>query len=287
MKKQNHSNPPKSFIKWAGGKRQLLPEILPRVPAFSGSYYEPFLGGGALLFALQPKRAVLNDLNSQLIDLYLTVKYEAETLIERLEELQSMHMQDEDKAGFYKSIANQDRAVGGVWKLGTIDRAARFIYLNKTGFNGLYRVNKAGFYNVPYGKRDKPQICDYAAIRAACEYLRNNQTQFKNESFFTACADAGAGDFVYLDPPYDPVSKTANFATYQAGGFSKDDQRMVLELCEDLTRRGAAWMVSNNDTPFIRDLFSGYNIEIVKARRNINCNGSGRGAVDEVLIRNY
>lgn len=260
------------ILKWAGGKRQLLPEILPRLPAKIETYYEPFIGGGAVFFALASenrfKRAVIADLNTDLINLYAVVQGCVADLIRALGTMS--HSEDD----FYRVRKSEPTD--------PIERAARFVYLNRTCFNGLYRVNKSGKFNVPFGRYKNPTICDEAGLRAASEALAG--VELINGDFGPTVAEARRGDAVYFDPPYLPVSASSNFAAYQADGFGVADTKRLASLCRRLEANGVAFALSNSDTPATRDVFAGLNVETIAARRNINSKGDKRGQVNEILV---
>ena len=272
------------FLKWAGGKRQLLREIRRHVPPEFGTYFEPFVGAGAVLFDLQPPRAIINDANEELINCYRVVKTNPEELIR----LADKHERCDSAEYFYK-LRSLDRDPG-LKALPDAVRAARVIYLNKTGYNGLYRVNRQGYFNVPYRHHVKtPQVVDPEVIRAVSRYLNGARVEIRSGDYAAAVADARAGDFVYLDPPYDPVSQTSSFTSYAAGGFGEEEQRALRRLCDDLTERGCRVLLSNSDTDFVRGLFRNrqrYTLREVRARRNINSKGARRGEVGELLIFN-
>lgn len=272
------------FLKWAGGKRQLLREIRKYVPREYQTYFEPFVGAGAVLFDLQPPRAVINDANEELINCYQVIRDNPEELIK----LAERHRREDSEKHFYE-VRELDR-VPGLDALPEVERAARVIYLNKAGFNGLYRVNKQGHFNVPYRRHKKPpQIVVREVIRAVSSYLNGARVEIKSGDFKDAVASAAEGDFVYFDPPYDPVSQSASFTGYAKGGFGEDEQQSLKRLCDELTRRGCRVLVSNSATDFMRDLFGNrrrYTVVEVKARRNINSVGARRGAVGELLIYN-
>lgn len=269
------------FLKWAGGKRQLLPELLARRPKKLGTYYEPFLGGGAVLLALQPARAIVNDTNGELINCYEVVRDSVEDLIALLQEHKARNSED-----YYYEIRDWDRD-DSYSERPAIARAARIIYLNKTCYNGLFRVNSQGQFNVPFGRYAAPSIVDDGVLRAVSRYLSTNDVQFRTVDFASATHDAQAGDFIYVDPPYDPVSSTASFTGYDVNGFGKDEQRRLKEHIDELTMRGCKVMLSNAYTPFIRDLYQEYDCLKVAATRAINSNGKGRGRVDEIVVMNY
>ncbi|MDR1287914.1 MAG: DNA adenine methylase [Treponema sp.] len=274
----------KPYLKWAGGKRQLLSEIKKHVPPdIDGyTYYEPFLGAGAVFFALQPKRAVINDSNTQLMLTCTVIKEHAGELIARLKE-----HQDKNSAAYYYEIRNLDRNREQFSALGGVEKAARLVFLNKTCYNGLYRVNSRGFFNVPRGTYKNPSICEEAALWQISAYLNANSVTILNADFAEAVRDAGAGSFVYFDPPYHSPGRTG-FTSYQADGFGEEEHRRLRDLMAALTERGAKCLQSNADTEFIRSLYGPdlFDIIPVHAKRFINSDSSGRGAAGEVLIKN-
>jgi len=280
-------NKPKPFVKWVGGKRQLLgqfrsmglyppQEFNPTV----NTYFEPFVGGGAMFFDLLPLKASINDINSELVVTYTTIRDNAENLISEL---------NSGKYIYDKDVFLNIRA----WELegvSEIKRAARFIYLNRTAFNGMYRVNKSGKFNVPFGRYSNPQICDENNIRRVAEVLKN--TKVSNTSYKYILDEAKKGDFVYFDPPYYPVSKTSSFTTYSNDVFLEKEQEELKDVFIELHNRGCFVMLSNSDTPFIEKSFSKYSkdgvvINRVSANRAINSNASKRGKVFEILVANF
>lgn len=269
------------FIKWVGGKRRLLPELRARLPKVIDDYHEPFLGGGALFFDLTPRNAYLSDTNKQLIKTYRAVRDNVEYVISLLDELSSTHNRNKyyDIRKWYNKWCNDDESIAGKF-------AAAFIYLNKTCFNGLYRVNKKGAFNVPIGRYTNPKILDADALRTASKTL--NRAYLSVSSFEYAIAErACSQSFFYLDPPYVPVSDTANFTAYAKTGFSQEDQRELANKLLHLDGMGAKFMLSNSDTPFTRQLYKKYNVETVQVGRGINSDPSKRGAVSELIVRNY
>lgn len=270
----------KPLLKWVGGKRQLLPEIHAALPAegFDG-YFEPFLGGGAVLFSLTPHKATVNDLNTELINVYETVRDDVAGLIELLQ----TYPNEED---FFYEMRSKDRDSSFAHMTRT-ERAARTVYLNKTCYNGLYRVNNAGQFNSPFGRYANPAICDEETLRAVSEYLNSNKVSFNTGDYAAILKDAKEGDFVYFDPPYDPVNPTSNFTGYQSGGFGREDQLRLKGVCDELDAAGVKFLLSNSATDFIQEIYSEYEISIVGATRAINSVASKRGKVDEVLVRNY
>lgn len=267
-------------LKWVGGKRQLLDRLTPLFPKTYTNYCEPFIGGGAVLFSLQPKNAVINDINSELIGVYNTIKNNVDALIERLTEFENT------KDCFY-DVRSWDRDADIYNQLTDIDKAARVIFLNKTCYNGLYRVNSAGEFNTPFGRYKNPNIVNESTLRAVNEYFNTANVKILNGSYLNAVKGLPKGSFVYLDPPYDPISVTANFTGYNAGGFSQADQIELRDCCRQLDAEGIKFMLSNSATEFIQDIYQDFNITIVPAKRAINSIGSKRGFVDEVVVRNY
>lgn len=268
------------IVKWVGGKRQLLDDIIPLLPKDFTTYCEPFLGGGAVLFAVQPANAIVNDLNADLISVYETVRDDVEALI------MSLKQHENTKTYFYK-IRNLDRNPEQYQALSKTEKASRLLYLNKTCFNGLFRVNQSGQLNTSYGYYKHPEIVNEAGLRAASRFLNENKIQFYSGDFAQVLEQCQEGSFVYLDPPYDPVSSTANFTSYNKNGFDRNQQIRLKECCDALTNRKVKFMLSNSATDFIKGLYSAYDIATVKAKRAVNANAAGRGAVEEVIIRNY
>jgi DNA adenine methylase len=262
-------------VKWVGGKSKLLPELLARMPRTFARYYEPFAGGAALFFRLAPRRAVLADRNSDLVGLYRAVAREPRAVITALQGHRTAH----DEAHYYATRArwnDRDRE----WT--PAERAAAFVYLNKTCFNGLWRVNRAGAFNVPIGRYADPPICVPETLLAAHDVLV--RAKLRCADYRTAVDDARAGDFVYFDPPYDPVTTTANFTSYTADAFGPDDQHELADTARRLVARGCSVMLSNSDTAFVRSLYRGFRVERVKCVRAINSNAAKRGEVDELVI---
>lgn len=267
-------------VKWVGGKRQLLNEITPLLPKKITSYCEPFLGGGAVLFSIQPSKAIVNDLNGDLIVVYETIRDDVEALIVDLK-------RHENTSEYFYAIRDIDRDKEAYQAMSKVERASRLIYLNKTCFNGLFRVNSSGEFNSPFGHYKNPNIVNEPVLRAVNKYFASSNITFCNEDFATTLDKVGKGGFVYLDPPYDPVSDTASFTGYNKGGFDRGEQIRLKQCCDDLTRRGVKFMLSNSATNFIKELYKDYNVSVVQAKRAINSDASKRGAIEEVLIRNY
>ena len=267
-------------VKWVGGKRQLLDRLMPLFPESYATYCEPFIGGGAVLFALQPKKAIINDINSELIGVYRAIKDDVDVLIKRLAQFENT------KECFY-DVRSWDRNAELYNQLTDIDKAARVIFLNKTCYNGLYRVNSAGEFNTPFGRYKNPNIVNESTLRAVHEYFNTADVTILNTSYSEAVQGLPEDSFVYLDPPYDPISVTASFTGYNAGGFSREDQIALRDCCRRLDAAGIKFMLSNSATEFIQDIYSDFKITIVPAKRAINSVGSKRGCVDEVVVRNY
>lgn len=258
------------FLKWVGGKTQLLPEILARFPERFGRYFEPFLGGGAVFFALAPERAVLTDVNARLIATYQAIRDELPAVVAAL------HQHRAERDHYYRVRALDPDT------LRAPQAAARMLFLNRTCFNGLYRVNRRGEFNVPFGDYRNPTLCDESNLRAVA--LRLSGADLRVASVFDVAQEARRGDLVYLDPPYDPVSPTASFTAYTAAGFGRAEQERLATLFRALARRGVHVVLSNSDTPFIRELYRDFCVEQVFARRAINRRAEGRGPVPELLI---
>jgi DNA adenine methylase len=268
------------FLKWAGGKRQLLPEILENhLPKKYNFYYEPFVGGGAVFFSLQRKKAVINDSNPELINCYKVIQDSLDDLIDELQ-------QHKNEESYYYSIRDWDRLASYHQKT-PVERASRIIYLNKTCYNGLFRVNSQGQFNVPFGRYKNPDFLNVAVLKAVNKYLNKNQITILNNDFEKACMKAKKGDFLYFDPPYDPISDTASFTGYDINGFNKSEQIRLKETFDDLTQRGCYILLSNSYTNFICDLYKDYNQFKISAIRAINSNVRRRGKIDEILVRNY
>lgn len=265
-------------IKYVGGKTRLLPELLARLPATYGRYYEPFCGGAALFFKLAPTRAVLGDMNPELMNLYRVLAHgDVETLIMFLRWHDEYHRKD--PKGHYYLVRNE-------WNSSTtwsdLQRAAAFVYLNKTCFNGLWRVNADGGFNVPMGAYKNPTICNPDALRAAARALKH--VELRQGHFEQTTRDAVAGDLVYFDPPYVPLTATSSFTSYTADGFDMHDQRALADHARELAERGVHVVLSNSDTPLVRELYAGFQLDVVQCGRAINSNASKRGAISELII---
>ena len=264
----------KPVLKWAGGKTRLLTEILDRLPAKIDTYYEPFVGGGAVFFALAGqgrfRRAVLADQNPDLIEVYRALQKEGEEVIRALREYKDYN----DEQSYYQIRAQAPR--------GRARRAARFIYLNKTGYNGLYRVNRSGSFNVPFGRYKNPKILDEPALRAASAALEG--ARLRCADFEHVVCNAAPGDAVYFDPPYLPLSKTANFTAFGRQPFELPAHKRLARVFTESAGRGVHTLLSNSSTDVARGLYAGHTIDTVQGRRSISCKGHSRGPVDEILV---
>lgn len=273
----------KPVLKWVGGKRQLLDDIRAYVPSKCSTYVEPFVGGGAVLFDLQPKKAIINDYNYELINVYNTIRDNPDTLISTLK----IH-ELRNNSAYYYNIRALDREPS-YNQLSSVEKAARIIYLNKTCYNGLYRVNTAGQFNTPYGKYKSPLIVDEITIKAMSHYLNSANIRMMSGDYKLALKGLRKGSFVYLDPPYMPISSSASFTGYTEGGFDYSKQTELRDQCILLDRKGISFLQSNSDCKEIRELYGnieGISIVTVKAKRNINRDGNKRGEINEVLIYN-
>lgn len=270
------------FLKWAGGKRQLMPVIKKYIPQKYTQYYEPFVGAGAVLFSLQPAKTVINDTNKELMNCYNVIRDNPEGLLELCKEHEKKNSKD-----YYYTLRSQDRH--STFKtLSSVKRAARLIYLNKTCFNGLFRVNSKGQFNVPYGNPINPLIADPVVIRAVSNFLNQRSVRICEGDFADSVSTAKKGAFVYFDPPYHPISDTSSFTGYSINGFGEREQERLKLVCDKLSDRGCHVLVSNSNAPFIHELYSDSRYEIVEIRasRAINAVGSKRGKIQELLIHN-
>jgi len=275
---------PKPFLKWVGGKGQLLDQLLPLFPSsLEGAYFEPFFGGGAAFFAMAPVTGQINDINKALMAAYINVRDAVDEVIEQVRELESEYLAldaEGRQTYFYdrRTEYNQEH-------YSTIRKTAHLIFLNKTCFNGLYRENRKGNFNVPHGRYANPTICDEVTLRATSGALK--YVKITSGSFEDAVRDAKEGDFVYFDPPYHPLNPTSNFTSYSVDDFTEEDQRKLKDVFDDLTKRGVKVALSNSDSEFINELYAEYRIVKVLAGRSINSVGSKRGKITEVLVLNY
>ncbi|EJO7700311.1 adenine-specific dna methyltransferase [Carnobacterium maltaromaticum] len=282
--KKNKNPLVKPFLKWAGGKRQLLPTIRDYYPEEFNKYLEPFVGAGAVFMDLQHKNVVINDFNEELINAYVSIRDDVEGLIEFLKK----HEINNSKEYFYE-VREYDRN-GTVGKMGATERASRLIYLNKTCFNGLFRVNSSGEFNVPFGNYKNPNIADETTLRAVSKYLNKNNVSIINGDYKEAVKKARKGDFLYFDPPYAPItSDRQSFVGYTLNGFGEKEQEELRDVFVKLDKMGCYVMLSNSSVPLIHELYNDYKdtTVVLGATRMINSNASKRGKVDEVLVMNY
>lgn len=267
----------KPVIKWVGGKRQLINELKSFLPKKYNRYFEPFIGGGALFFSLKHKNSFISDYNHELTNLYTIIKEQPTKLIEDLKK----HKNTEE---YYYNMRALDRDAKRYKRISAIKKASRFIYLNKTGFNGLYRVNKSGQHNVPYGKYKNPKWIDEENILECSKLLAD--TEIQTGDFEIIKEHIQKGDLIYFDPPYVPLNKTS-FTSYTHNGFDNDMQIRLKNLCDYINSIGAYFMLSNSYTDYILDLYKDYNIQTVMANRAVNCKATGRGKIKEVVVLNY
>lgn len=265
------------IVKWVGGKRQLMFELLKNMPENYNRYFEPFIGGGALFFELQPDNAYISDMNEELINLYQVVRDNVDKLITDLKKHDIskeyfMEIRNIDRTEEYKNWSN-------------VKKASRFIYLNRTCFNGMYRVNSKGEFNVPFGHYKNPRILDENNLINCSNLLQ--KTEIKHADFSEILTKVQKGDFVYFDPPYVPLSETSSFTSYTKDGFDIDMQFKLRDVCDELDSMGVKFLLSNSDTKLVNELYENYNIKKVFASRQINANADGRGKITEVLVRNY
>jgi DNA adenine methylase len=273
------------FLKWAGGKSSMIEQykgFFPREKV--NTYFEPFLGSGAVFFHLRAldiaRQYCLSDINEELINAYRVLRDRPDELITFLAYHEAEHGEEH-----YYAVRDADRMDGWPQSGEIVARAARMIYLNKTCYNGLWRVNSKGQFNVPMGRYENPAICDEERLRAASAALQG--VSITVATIGEAMRDAGAGDFVYFDPPYVPLNETSDFTAYYEGGFGAEDQHELAMIFKDLDRRRCLLMLSNSETPFVRDLYADYRIETVQSQRRINSNAEKRGPIDEVVVLNF
>lgn len=269
------------FTKWTGGKRQLLPVIKSLMPDNYNSYFEPFIGGGAVFFELIPKKAIINDFNSELINCYRQIKDNPQKLIELL----TKHQENNSKE-YYLELRAVDRD-NRINKMTDVERAARIMYMLRVNFNGLYRVNSKNQFNVPYGRYKNPKIVDSELILSISQYLNKNNIEILTGDFEKAVEDVGAGDFVYFDPPYIPLSETSAFTSYTHEGFSYEEQVRLRDVFRKLNKKGAYVMLSNSSSPLVEELYKGFNIHKVEAIRTNGAKASSRGKISEFIVTNY
>ena len=272
----------KPFVKWAGGKRQIIDKLKMYAPDEFNTYYEPFVGGGALLFELSPKKAVINDYNEELMNVFNCIKDETKfnKMCKELNHHEANHCEE-----YYYEIRNKDRDKIKFKRMPDYKRGARTIYLNKACFNGLYRVNSKNEFNVPFNKKSKVNTYDGQNLSIIHSYLNFNDVTILNIDFEESVKDAKKGDFIYFDPPYD--SETSTFNSYTENGFGKEEQIRLAKVYKELADKGCYVMLSNHNTSLVKELYKDFNIHLIEAKRNINSNGKKRGKVEEVIITNY
>ena len=269
------------FVKWAGGKKQLLDRLESRMPATYERYYEPFIGGGALFLDVQPELAIINDTNEQLLNVYRQLKLDAEAVIN------AVNVLDADSCDTARYLATREKYNAKI-KAHELDAecAALMIWINKHCFNGLYRVNSKGLFNVPYNNKATGVSIDATNLRNIGLYLQSRDIEIRQGDFEDACMDVAPGDFVYFDSPYVPISETANFTDYTKDGFSLEDHKRLAALYRKLAAQGTKVMLSNHNVPLVHELYIGFTIEEVDVRRAINRNAAKRSG-KEVIITNY
>ena len=274
---------PKPFIKWVGGKRQLLEQLHGYIPDDFNEhkYLEPFVGGGALFFYLMPEDAILIDNNPDLINCYEVIQSDVESFIKEL----NKHSEHKLEKKYFYQVRKLDRQPEIYSEMSDVEKAGRIIFLNKTCYNGLYRVNKKNQFNTPFGRYKNPTVCDEENLRAV-HLLLQNVTILKSD-FETVLDYAKADDFIYFDSPYDPLSNTANFTSYTKDDFGRESQKRLAETYKELDERGCKVLLSNSNTEFIKDLYAEFTIEYVKASRAINSDASKRGKIKEIIVRNF
>lgn len=270
------------FLKWAGGKSQILDELVKRFPKKFNRYFEPFVGAGTVFFYIKKfnkvEKCFISDINEELINVFKVVKKRPNELIDELK----IHKENyqKDKKNYYYHVRKMKPI-----DLSDVENAARFIFLNKTCWNGLYRVNSKGKFNVPMGGYKNPRIFDIKEIKQASHLLRN--VSIRKSDFSSVLKSAKDGDFIYFDPPYQPISKTSSFTSYTKNAFDEEDQKKLAEVFQKLAKKGCLVMLSNSDSELIRKLYKYFKIHVVKARRIINCQGDKRGPINELVITNY
>jgi len=281
--KENNIKKAKPFLKWVGGKGQLLQQLESLFPKKYNAYFEPFVGGGAVFFSINPRKAHINDINETLVNTYTHIKDDVEKLIKALRKLEKeFHdLEEAPRKDFYYSIREKYNSLPH----SDFKRSLYFLFLNKTAFNGVYRENSKGGFNVPIGSYKNPKIVDEDNLRTVSKALSN--AKITCHPFSVAVKNAKAGDFVYFDPPYHPLSETSSFTSYSKDSFSKDDQIMLRDLFVELDKRGVYVMLSNSSAPFIQEIYSNYRQIPVFANRMINSKADKRGKISEVVIVNY
>jgi len=283
MKRKLNTTKATPFLKWVGGKTQLLPELRKFYPKSYGTYFEPFVGGGAVFFDLKPKKSVLNDINKTLIRCYEDVKKRPEQVIKTLHDLEIKYKNENDDGR--KDLYYEIRAKFNQLPSDSFEKGILLMFLNKTCFNGMYRENSEGGFNVPFGSYKNPTLLDESNVRAASQLLRG--ASLLSVDFNQAVAKAKKGDFIYFDPPYYPLNHTSKFTHYNGNGFHEHEQKKLRDLFADLNKKGCKVMLSNSFTPFIKNLYKDFYKHEVWASRAINCKATGRGKIREYVIVNY
>lgn len=271
----------KPFTKWTGGKRQLLPVLKENIPDNFGTYFEPFIGGGALFFNELPEKAVINDANTQLIQAYEQIRDNVEELLGYLEVHQIKNTKE-----YYYDLRVMDRD-GRLEKLSKVEQAARLIYMLRVDFNGLYRVNSKNQFNVPYGRYSNPKIADNSLLHEISEYLNTNDITISNSDFEISIEKCETGDFVYFDPPYVPLNDTRSFTSYTQDGFTLEDQTRLRDNFKRLTDRGVKCLLSNSNTDVVKELYKDFNVQIIDSTHIIAAKSASRNKISEVLIKNF
>lgn len=271
----------KPFTKWTGGKRQLLPIIKQHLPREYRNYYEPFVGGGAVLFDLQPTCAVINDFNAELINCYQQIKDNPAALIQLL-----MAHQINNSKEYYLEIRSADRD-GRIFEMSDVEKAARIMYMLRVDFNGLYRVNSKNQFNVPYGNHKNPTIVDETLIMDISRYLNEQEITIMQGDFQKAVESVEKGDFVYFDPPYIPLNETSSFTSYTHEGFGYEEQVRLRDVMVELTKRGAYVLLSNSSSPLAIELYQDFTVEMVEVNRMNGASATSRKVVKEILVKNY
>lgn len=281
---QLKTKPPKPFLKWVGGKARLAPQLHALMPAGYKNFHEPFAGGAALFFYAGPKQAVLNDINPALMGAFKNIKDKPDELIDCLQAKQAAYYAqgEEERRVFYYQMRNEFNAIKSP---ASLQKSCLLIFLNKTCYNGMYRENSKGGFNVPFGNYKQPNICDAETILADSRALQN--VALTSEPFEDIVKTAKKGDFVYFDPPYHPLTKTSSFTSYSESGFNESDQVRLKDIFDALHKKGCYVMLSNSSTSFIKDIYANYRQETVMAARAINSKAAGRGKIEELVILNY
>lgn len=283
----NRNTSAQPVIKWVGGKRQLQNKIVPNLTKIlteKNTYFEPFLGGGAIFFGLQPNNAVLSDINTGLINLYECLRDELQIFVDKKIELENSYnkLDADEQEEFYYKIRNEYNEKN---RMG-IEQAINFLFLNKAGFNGIYRENKSGGFNVPFGRKQKIALGDIEILSTASQRFSN--AKLTNESFTEVLNKVSPGDLVYFDPPYVPLTATSAFTSYSADGFGLKEQLQLRDLFNELNKAGVYVAMSNSSAPLIRnDLYKGFEITELQASRNVSASSSGRAPVTELIVSNF